>query len=73
MRRVTRRARLQTGKYLAVARVALATGLTYRGDYLFRASFLVVVMFVFMVLWRTTYDVTGETVIDGFTLRDMIW
>ncbi|MDP2872099.1 MAG: ABC-2 family transporter protein [Bacillota bacterium] len=73
MRRVTRRARLRAGKYLAVARVALATGLTYRGDYLFRASFLVVVMFVFMVLWRTTYDVTGETVIDGFTLRDMIW
>jgi ABC-2 type transport system permease protein len=70
---VARRGQARAGKYLAVARMALATGIAYRGDYFFRSIFLVVVMFVFMVLWRTTYAVTGEAVIEGYTLRDMIW
>jgi len=71
--RRARRAGLQAAKYLAVARVSLATGIAYRGDYLMQSSFLIVVMFVFMVLWRTTYAATGQEVIDGFALRDMIW
>lgn len=60
-------------KYVEAARVTLATNLTYIGDLFLRSIFLVVVMFVFIQLWRTTYSVTDATVIDGYTLREMIW
>lgn len=60
-------------KYAEAARVTFATNLAYVGDIALRSVFLVVIMFVFIQLWRTTYSVTGEQVINGFGLRDMIW
>ncbi len=38
-----------------------------------RQSFLVVIMFVFVQLWKTTYSWEGSVEISGFTVRQMIW
>jgi len=65
--------RLQAAKYLAVLRVSLLTRWTYRTDVLLRSVFLVVVMFVFSQLWRTTYSATGASVIGSFSLVQMMW
>ncbi len=60
-------------KYLAVGRVGFSTAIAYRGEYLLRCLTLVLVLYVFTVLWRTVYGVTGATVIEGFALPDMLW
>jgi ABC-2 type transport system permease protein len=67
--RVLRRIR----KYLAVARMGFRTATAYRGEYVLRSMFLVLILYVFAVLWRTVYSATGAQIIEGFSLRDMIW
>jgi ABC-2 type transport system permease protein len=60
-------------KYLAVARMGLATAVAYRGEYFLRSLSLVLILFVFAVLWRTVYSTVGTASIEGFEFRDMIW
>ncbi len=60
-------------KYSAVAGVTTRTNLTYLADFFFRGVFLVVVMFVFFQLWRTTYGATNASRVGGLDLRQMIW
>jgi len=60
-------------KYYEIFRVSLRTSWAYIYDQLFSSAFLVVVMFVFLQLWRTTYTVTKSQAISGFTLADMLW
>ena len=40
---------------------------------LFRQVFLVIVMYVFVQLWRTTYSWEAATSIAGFTMGQMMW
>jgi len=67
------RPRAQLAKYSAIAGVTTRTNLAYLADFFLRGIFLVVVMFVFVQLWRTTYGATGEARIGGFSLAEMIW
>lgn len=60
-------------KYYEIMRVSLQSSLVYLYDVVFRALFLVVVIFIFVQLWRTTYGTTGSTMVAGLTLRRMIW
>lgn len=60
-------------KYYEIMRVSLQNSMTYLYDVFFRALFLVVVIFIFVQLWRTTYGATESTVVAGLTLRRMIW
>jgi len=63
----------QLAKYSAVAGVTTRSNMAYLADFFLRGIFLVIVMFVFFQLWRTTYSATGEDKIGGFSLREMIW
>jgi ABC-2 type transport system permease protein len=56
-----------------VAAATVRNQLVYLGELALRSVFLVVVLFVFVQLWRTTYGVTGATELGGFTLPQMIW
>ena len=60
-------------KYGAIAAATLQNRLAYFYDQFFRSLFLVVIIYVFVALWRTTYGVTGATRISGYTLPEMIW
>ncbi|WP_374712472.1 ABC transporter permease [Symbiobacterium terraclitae] len=67
-RRVWRIAR----KYAEVCRIALRSAWAYVWNQLLSTLFLVVVLYVFVQLWRVTFAAQGA-VIDGYTLPEMIW
>jgi len=60
-------------KYVAVARLRLMGALMYDRDVLVRSAFMIVVMVVFVQLWTTTFAATGQTIVQGFSLRELIW
>ena len=63
----------KVAKYLEMFKVTLLSNTAYVYDVLFRQLFLVVVMYVFIQLWKTTYSWEGAVEISGFTIRQMIW
>lgn len=63
----------KAAKYIEVFKVSLLSRLAYVYDVLFRQLFLVIIMYVFAQLWRTTYAWEGTADISGFTMRQMIW
>ena len=62
-----------TDKYVAVARLRLMGALMYDRDVLVRSAFMVVALVVFVQLWTTTYSATGNTLVGGFRLKDLVW
>ena len=61
------------GKYAAITRINLQSNLAYVGEFASRSIFMIVILYVFIQLWRTTYNVTGTDQIAGLTLADTIW
>jgi ABC-2 type transport system permease protein len=47
--------------------------LIYDRDVVLRSAFMVVALVVFVQLWTTTYTSTNQSIIQGFTLRDLVW
>lgn len=60
-------------KYAAITRINLQSNLAYVGEFASRSIFMIVILYVFIQLWRTTYSVTGTDQIAGLTLADTIW
>jgi ABC-2 type transport system permease protein len=60
-------------KYVAIARTRLMGALMYDRDVLIRSVFMLVALVVFVQLWTTTYAATGQSVVQGFSLRDLVW
>lgn len=60
-------------KYLEVALITIRSRWTYLWDQLLNTWFLVVVMFVFVQLWKVTYAATGSEAMAGYTLPEIIW
>lgn len=67
-----RRVRRRVMKYAEVGRIAVRSGWAYLWNQLLATLFLVVVLYVFVQLWRATFAAEGP-VIDGYTLPEMIW
>jgi len=65
--------RRKAGKYAAVFRITLKNHLAYLYDFVVRTIFLLIILFVFTELWTATYQVTGKSKIDGYTLPVLIW
>jgi ABC-2 type transport system permease protein len=63
----------KVAKYAEMFKVTFLSKTAYIYDLLFRQLFLVVVMYVFIQLWKTTYSWEGAVEISGFTIRQMIW
>lgn len=63
----------RAGKYSGVFRITLMNNLAYIQDVALNSIFMLVVIFVFVALWKTTYSVTGEQSLGGFTLQQTIW
>jgi ABC-2 type transport system permease protein len=60
-------------KYLAIARTRLMGTLMYDRDIVVRSAFMLVAMLIFVQLWTTTFTSTNQSVVQGFTLRELVW
>ncbi len=60
-------------KYAAITRINLQNNLAYVGELAYRSIFMVVILYVFIQLWRTTFGVVGSERIAGLSLPDTIW
>jgi ABC-2 type transport system permease protein len=54
-------------------RMSMANNFAYAGEALLRAVFLVIIVYIFVQLWRLTYEVLGQRVIGEYTLPQMVW
>jgi ABC-2 type transport system permease protein len=63
--------RASAAKYAAVFATCLRNQLAYAGEWALRGVFLAMVLFIFLQLWRATYQ--GRSTIAGFTIAQMIW
>ena len=72
-RPLRRRIRLSAGKYTAVLRVSVANNLAYVAEVVFRTLFLIVLIFIFEQLWKTTFAVKGITSLGGFDINSLVW
>jgi ABC-2 type transport system permease protein len=60
-------------KYTAIVRVQLSDRITYAGDLLIQSLTMVMFMWIFMQLWRVTYNANGTSTIAGLSLRETMW
>lgn len=68
-----RRWRLGLDKYAAIAQINLQNNLAYAGELAYRSIFMVVILYVFVQLWRATYRAVGAPTIAGLSFRDTLW
>ena len=64
---------LSTQKYWAIFKTQLINSFAYPADLISRSLTIVLFLFIFIQLWRTTYSAVGQEVIAGLTLRDTLW
>ena len=60
-------------KYAAITRINLLNNLAYIGELMYRSIFMVLILYVFVQLWRVTYGVGGTERISGLSLSDTVW
>lgn len=60
-------------KYLAIFTTQLANRGAYPLDLAAQSASIMIFLFVFMQLWRTTYSAAGQTTLAGLTLHDTLW
>jgi ABC-2 type transport system permease protein len=64
---------LKIVKYFAVFRITLANHLAYVVDFIMRTLFLLLILFIFTQLWETTYSATEKQIIEGYSLKMLMW
>lgn len=64
---------VQLAKYGEVVKITVMSQLAYWANELARALFMLVVIFVFAQLWRTTYTSLQVNDIDGFAFPQILW
>jgi len=60
-------------KYWAIFKIQLQDRLAYTGDLVTQSISIILFLFVFLQLWRTTYNASGTDSIAGMTLVDTMW
>ncbi|MGG1553792.1 ABC transporter permease [Paenibacillus ferrarius] len=63
----------KTLKYMWIGRITIRNQLAYIVDFLVRSLFLLLILYIFLQLWRTTYAGEGSSSIAGFTFRQLMW
>jgi ABC-2 type transport system permease protein len=64
---------MSASKYLWVAVTSARSNLAYFGEVVARTIFLGVILYIFLQLWRTTFEQMGEERLGGLTLAQMLW
>jgi ABC-2 type transport system permease protein len=60
-------------KYWAIFKIQLLNSFAYPADLLSRSLTIILFLWIFAQLWRTTYGAVGQEVIAGLTLRETLW
>ncbi|OXM87376.1 ABC transporter permease [Paenibacillus rigui] len=60
-------------KYAAIGRVTLRNHFAYVTDFIVRSIFLIIIMYIFIQLWRVTYQGEGSSFIEGYSYEQIIW
>lgn len=68
-----RRLQLNTIKYSAIAQINLQNSLAYAGELANRSLFMVLILYVFIQLWKATYSAVGAAAIAGLSFADTLW
>ncbi len=65
--------RRSVAKYGAIAGTQLANTAAYPVDLAGRSVTIVMFLFIFLQLWRATYQSAGQTTLEGLSLHDTLW
>lgn len=60
-------------KFWAVAYISAKSNLAYASEVGSRLVFLAVILYIFMRLWKVTYEHSGAAELGGLTLNQMLW
>jgi ABC-2 type transport system permease protein len=60
-------------KYWAVAAISAKSNLAYVSEVGSRVVFLAVILYIFMKLWKVTYEHSGAQQLGGLGLNEMLW
>ncbi len=60
-------------KYWAIFQITLVNSLAYPGELIGRSLMIIPFMWVFYQLWKVTYAASGADVINGLSLKDVLW
>ncbi|MFA5856764.1 MAG: ABC-2 family transporter protein [Candidatus Pacearchaeota archaeon] len=58
-------------KYYHFGKIYLKNSYTNLFEKMFRGFTIAIILFIFINIWKTIYS--GRTIIDGFTIKDLIW
>ncbi len=60
-------------KYWAIFQITFINSLAYPGELIGRSLMIIPFMWIFYQLWKVTYASSGSAVINGLSLRDVLW
>ncbi|KIL40838.1 ABC transporter permease [Gordoniibacillus kamchatkensis] len=60
-------------KYVFIGKITLRNQLAYVADFLVRSLFLLLILYIFLQLWRTTFQGEGTELIAGYSFKQIMW
>src|SRR5512136_595066 len=60
-------------KYFAIFKTNLQNSLAYPAELATRSAMILLFMWIFYQLWRVTFAASGKEILNGLSLRDMMW
>lgn len=60
-------------KYLFIGKITFRNQLVYAFDFVIRSLFLLLILYIFMQLWQTTYEGVGTATIAGYSFKQLMW
>ncbi|WP_261306108.1 ABC transporter permease [Paenibacillus andongensis] len=60
-------------KYAFIGKITLRNQLAYVADFLIRSLFLLLILYIFLQLWQTTFHGEGTETIEGFSFKQIMW
>jgi ABC-type uncharacterized transport system, permease component len=60
-------------KYVFIGKITLRNQLAYVIDFVVRSLFLLLILYIFMQLWQTTYTGVGTATIAGYSFKQIMW
>lgn len=60
-------------KYAFIGRITLRNQLVYALDFVVRSLFLLLILYIFLQLWQTTFRGEGSATIAGYSFKQIMW
>lgn len=60
-------------KYAFIGNITLRNQLAYAVDFVVRSLFLLLILYIFLQLWQTTFHGEGSATIAGYSFKQIMW